>query len=610
MLKLARTYLQFWPTLGAIFFLLVQVILNLMLPNITASIINNGIAKSNMAYIWQMGAVMLIVALISWAAAVVNVYFASTQSQRLGKLLRNDLFHKTIFMDDANFQKFGDATLITRTTDDINQITNVTQTMLRMMLQSPLTLIGAIFMAWTLDHNLILIFVVAIPLLALTAWINMSIAIPRFRQMQSKIDAINLVFQQGLTGVRVIRAFNRDPYEIEKFDGANQDLTRTSRFVLTTVAMLSPIMTVILSLANIAIVWFGAHLIGRGLMGMGNLVAFLTYATQILLSFMQLTGVMVQIPRAQVAAQRVNQVLDTEDIVKAPENPVAAGNKLALTFNRASYRFPGAERDAVSDIHAEIQAGQTLAIIGGTGSGKSTLLNLIARLIDVSTGKISLNGVDLRQLSSDELHSKISLTQQKAVLFSGTVRSNLQFGKTTASEEEMWEALEIAQAADFVREQGGLDMQVEQNGNNFSGGQKQRLSIARTLIKDAEVYLFDDSFSALDFATDAKLRAAINHSAKHQPAIKVIVAQRIATVMNADQILVLENGQQVALGSHAELAKTSPEYQDIMRSQLSDDDLANLGVSLKAISADRSEKGGNGREPVSRALGEKGGVVL
>lgn len=580
MISLGKRYLQPFPVVLAIFFLVAQVVTNLMLPNITSNIINKGIAERNMHYIWTMGALMLIIAVVSWLSSIINVYFASTQSQRLGMKLRRELFRKVIYMDDAAFQTYGDATLITRTTNDVTQLQNVFQTILRMMLMSPLMLIGSIFMAWNLDHRLIMVFIVALPLLGIAAIINISVAVPRFRLMQEKIDKINLIFQQGLTGVRVIRAFNRDDYEIGKFDEANRDLTHTSRVVLTTVAMLSPIMTVILSFTNVAIVWFGASLIGHGLMGMGNLVAFLTYATQILMSFMQLTAVMVMVPRAQVSAMRVNKVLDEVDRVVDPVKPTSIFGISDLTFNDISFTFNNADRPALSHLTASIKAGQTLAIIGGTGSGKSTLMNLIARLMDVTSGSITFGGIDLRNISQEELHQHIAITQQKAVLFSGTVKSNLQFGKQEATEDEMWAALDIAQASDFVREQGGLNMIVEQNGDNFSGGQRQRLSIARTLIKEASVYLFDDSFSALDFATDAKLRQAISHSPRHQSAIKIIVAQRIATVMNADQILVLDAGCLVGLGSHSELVRSCSEYQEIMRSQLSDKDLKSVGVVL------------------------------
>ncbi|MCA2390116.1 MULTISPECIES: ABC transporter ATP-binding protein [Lactococcus] len=592
MLTIGRRYLNFWPVFWALFLLVIQVVTNLWLPTITADIINKGISQSDMKYIWFMGLIMLFVSLTSWLSAIGNVYFASKQSQGLGLKLRRDLFNKVLFMDERNFQEFGDATLITRTTNDVTQLQNVFQTMLRMMLMAPMMLVGSIFMAWKLSHDLLLVFLIALPILTLAVVINISISMPRFRSMQTKVDKINLIFQQGLTGVRVIRAFRRDQYEIDKFDEANRDLTHTSQVVLTTIAMLMPIMTVILSFTNIGIVWFGAHLISKNMMEMGSLVAFLTYATQILMSFMQLSAVAVMLPRAQVSAVRVREVLDTKDKITDENSSISVNVSISsdgttnvsvsnsLALNHVSFKFDEAKRQALSDLSVNVAAGQTLAIIGGTGSGKSTILNLIARLIDPTNGSVTIDGTDIRQISQYDLHEKVSFTQQKAQLFSGTVRSNLQFGKSDATDEEMWQVLEIAQAADFVREQGGLDMAVEQNGANFSGGQKQRLSIARTLIKEAEIYLFDDSFSALDFATDRQLRTAINHSAKHKNKIKVIVAQRIATVMSADQILVLENGIAVGLGTHESLAKSCPQYQETMQSQLSDDDLVKMGVSI------------------------------
>ncbi|WP_282674158.1 ABC transporter ATP-binding protein [Lactococcus cremoris] len=590
MLTIGRRYLNFWPVFWALFLLVIQVVTNLWLPTITADIINKGIGQSDMKYIWFMGLIMLIVALASWISAIGNVYFASKQSQGLGMKLRRDLFNKVLFMDERNFQDFGDATLITRTTNDVTQLQNVFQTMLRMMLMAPMMLIGSIFMAWKLSHDLMLVFLISLPILTLAVVINIAIAMPRFRSMQTKVDKINLIFQQGLTGVRVIRAFRRDQYEIDKLDEANRDLTHTSRVVLTTIAMLMPIMTVILSFTNIGIVWFGAQLSGKDMMEMGSLVAFLTYASQILMSFMQLSAVAVMVPRAQVSAVHVREILERQDKITDEQVNKELNESVSdsLALHQVSFKFDEAKRQALSDLSVNVKAGQTLAIIGGTGSGKSTILNLIARLIDPTSGSVNINGIDIRQMSKHDLHEKVALTQQKAVLFSGSLRSNLQFGKSDATDEEMWQALEIAQAADFIREQGGLEMAVEQNGANFSGGQKQRIAIARTLIKEAEIYLFDDSFSALDFATDRKLREAINKSEKHHDKIKVIVAQRIATVMSADKILVLENGLAVGLGTHESLAKSCPQYQETMQSQLSDEDLVKMGLSI----TNSTDKGG------------------
>lgn len=562
------------------FFLLVQVVADLSLPTLTAKIINEGIAKENLPYIWQMGGIMLAIAITGWLGAILNVYFASSQSQRLGMRLRQALFNKVSYMDTDNVAKFGNATLITRTTNDVTQLQNVFQTALRMMMMSPLLFIGAFIMAWRLDGRLTLVFAIALPILAFVTLINMRISIPRFKVMQEKVDRINLLFQQGLTGVRVIRAFNRDDYEIKKFDDANRDLTHNAQVVFTTVAMLLPIMTVILSFTNIGIVWFGAKLIGAQMMPVGNLVAFLTYATQILMSFMQLSMVMVMIPRAQASAGRVSEILNTTDQITDPaEAEELTTAEVSLDFNNVTYQFAEAKRPALDSINLHVTSGQTLAIIGGTGAGKSTLINLIPRLIDPTVGSVILNGTNVKQLRQAEVHDLVAITQQSAVLFSGTVRSNMLFGRPEATDQMIWDALTIAQAADFVREQGGLDMNVEQDGVNFSGGQRQRIAIARTLIKDAAVYIFDDSFSALDFKTDALLRQSIKQESRLKSAIKVIVAQRVATVMDADQILILEHGMVVGLGSHRELMKDNQAYRTIMQSQLSEADLKEVGLN-------------------------------
>lgn len=579
MLRIGKQYLQPWPVFLAVLFLVVQVAADLSLPTITSDIINNGIAKNDISYIWQMGGIMLLLAIGGLTGAILNVYFAATQSQRLGLKLRNALFNKVTEMDAKNVSAFGDATLITRTTNDVTQLQNVFQTVLRMMLMSPLLFVGASIMALRLNVRLTVVFAVSLPLLAIAVLVIVKVAVPRFKTMQVKVDKINMVFQEGLTGVRVIRAFNRDDFEVNKFDEANKDLTNTARIVFTTVAMMMPVMTIILSFTNVGIVWYGAKLIGDNLLPVGNLVAFLTYATQILMSFMQLSMVIVMIPRAQASADRINEVLDTKDEILDPANPVAIpAGKPDLRFDNVEFRFPGAEMPALTNMTAEVKSGQTMAIIGGTGSGKSTVLNLIPRLLDVTSGRVLLNGVDVRDLKQHDLHEAVSITQQTATLFAGTVRSNLTFGLPNATDHQLWAALKLAQADDFVTAQGGLDMRVEQDGANFSGGQRQRIAIARTLIKDALVYVFDDSFSALDFATDARVRDGINHDERLKPAIKVLVAQRISTVMNADVIVVLDNGKMVGVGTHLELAKTCPAYQEVMRSQLSEDDLKEVGI--------------------------------
>lgn len=571
MFKLAKKNLQWWAVILAVAFLIVQVSADLYLPTVTSDIINKGVAQQDIPYIWHTGAKMLLVAFIGVTGAAVNVYFASTQSQKMGKQLRFQLFEKITNLSNREFDSMGNATMITRTTNDVTQIQNVMQTMLRMMIMSPIMLIGAGIMAYTKDHDLTIVFAIALPILAVSVVGIMYFAVPLFKSLQKKTDRINLVFQEGLTGVRVIRAFNQDNYEQNRFDGANEDMMKTARKVFIITSFMFPIMTFVLSAVNIAIVWFGAHLIGSQSMEVGNLVAFMTYATQILMSFMQLSMVFVLIPRAQASAVRINEVLALENSVVDPAQPkdkLIVDAPTSLAFDHVDFRYSGAEQLALNDIHFTATAGQTVAIIGGTGSGKSTLVNLIPRLYDIEAGTIKLNGQDIRELTQKDLHNDISITQQKAVLFTGTVRSNLQYGKPDATEAEMWHALDLAQASEFIREQGGLDLRVEQNGDNFSGGQRQRLAIARTLIKPAPVYIFDDSFSALDFKTDAVLRAGLKTDAAVQQAITVLVAQRISTVADADIILVLEEGRVVGQGTHQELAATNATYQEIIDTQI------------------------------------------
>lgn len=445
-----------------------------------------------------------------------------------------------------------------------------------MMLQSPIMLVAAIILAYHREPRLTGVFAISLPVLAIVVIGVMYFAVPLFKSIQKKTDRINLVFREGLTGVRVIRAFNQDQREQDRFEGANADYTNTGIKAFTLVSLLFPIMTLILSLTNIGIIWVGAKLIANMSMQVGNLIAFMTYSTQILMSFMMLSMLFVFIPRASASAARLNEVLDRRPSVSDPtpdeQLSVAKDAPASLTFDHVNFRYEGAEELALTDLNFKVQAGQTLAIIGGTGSGKSSLVNLIPHLFNVESGRIEVNGQPIERLSQHDLHQEISITQQKAVLFTGTVRSNLQFGYETATEDDMWRALEIAQAADFVREEGGLDTIVEQDGSNFSGGQRQRLAIARTIIKPASVYIFDDSFSALDFKTDAKLRQALRRDPQIQRAVSVIVAQRISTVADADLILVVDDGKVVGQGSHEELKATNKTYQEILHSQIQEGD--------------------------------------
>lgn len=578
MWKLLKTRLSWGAVIIGTLFLIVQIAGDLILPGITSDIINNGVAKNNILYIWNSGTKMLLVSMIGLVGAGVNVYFASTQAQKVGNKIRSDLFQKISFMSNYEFEKFGEASLITRTTNDVIQIQNVIVMILRMMLMSPIMLVGAGFMAYQKQPELTAVFLVSLPLLAVFVGIIMYFAVPLFKSLQKKIDRINLVFREGLTGVRVIRAFNQDQFEQDRFASANHDYMKTGIKVFTIASFMFPVMTLIMSGTNIGIVWYGAHLIANQTMEVGNLVAFMTYATQILMSFMMLSMVFVNIPRASASAVRINDVLATENSVKDDQNvtQVPDGIETTLTYKNVSFRYPGAERLSIDNANFTAKAGDTVAVIGGTGSGKTTLISMLPRLFDPGKGEIELDGVNIKKISQHDLHDQISFAQQKAVLFKGTVRDNMKYGNEVATDDQIWHALEVAQSTEFIDRNGaGLDMEVEQNGDNFSGGQKQRLAIARALVKKAKVYVFDDSFSALDFKTDANLRKALREDPEMKNSIVVIVAQRIATVADANLILVLEGGKVVGQGNHAELKASNTTYQEIIDSQIKKGDQAN-----------------------------------
>ncbi|ECQ5639216.1 ABC transporter ATP-binding protein, partial [Campylobacter jejuni] len=539
--------------------------------------VNRGIVQKDMGVIWNEGIKMIIVAAIGLVAAGLNVYFAATQSMKVGEKLRSQIYHKVLRFSNREMDEFGDSSLITRSTNDIVQIQNVMVQMLRMMLQSPVMLVAACVLAYVREPQLTKVFFISLPVLAIIVMAVMYFAVPLFKSIQKKTDRINLIFREGLTGVRVIRAFRQEDWEQNRFKKANEDYTQTGIKAFTIVSTLFPVVTLILGMTNVAIILLGGHLVANMSMQVGDLIAFMTYATQIMISFMMLSMIFVFVPRASASATRVNAVLDQPiSIHNAPEKDqekISINQPASLEFKNVDFRFHGAERLALHDLNFKVTAGQTLAIIGGTGSGKSALVNLIPRLFDIESGEIKVDGVPVKKLSQHNLHEVISITQQQAVLFSGTIRSNLQFGYEEATNKEMWHALEIAQAADFVREEGGLDAVVEQNGSNFSGGQRQRLAIARTIIKPASIYVFDDSFSALDFETDAKLRAALAKDPQIQRAVTVIVAQRISTVVDADQIIVLEEGRVVGQGTHQELKAHNETYQQIIKSQVEKGDV-------------------------------------
>ena len=563
-----------WAVFGAVLFMTIQVVSNLYLPNLTSDIVNDGIAKGDIDYIWQAGFKMLGFSLISIIAAVCNVYLAARTSQGLGQKLRSDIYRKVINFSHDEMDQVGTSSLITRTTNDVVQIQNVAMMFLRMMIMAPIMLIGASFLAYQKDAQLTSIFLVVLPIMALFIGGVMYFAVPLFKAMQKKTDRINLVFREGLTGVRVIRAFRRDKFEQERFDEANTDYTQNAKKVYSIMSVMFPAMTLIMSGTNIAITWMGGHLIANQAMQVGNLLAFVTYAMQILMSFMMLSMVFVFIPRAQASAVRINEVLDLHTPIEDPATPKTFGDQPAsLAFNQVNFRYQNAEHLALENVDFQMTAGQTVAVIGGTGSGKTTLVNLIPRFYDVETGEVTVKGLNVKDVTLHDIHQQVAFVPQKANLFTGTIRENMQYGNPNATDDEIWHALEIAQSKDFVSElEGGLDSHVEQGGGNFSGGQRQRLAIARALVKKAAVYVFDDSFSALDFKTDALLRKALKEDAEIQKSVVVIVGQRVSTVADADTILVLDEGQLVGKGSHAELKANNATYQEIINSQIREGD--------------------------------------
>ncbi|WP_424349365.1 ABC transporter ATP-binding protein [Latilactobacillus sp. 5-91] len=576
MIKLAKKRMSGLAVFGAVLFMVIQVVSNLYLPNLTSDIVNNGIAKGDIDYIWQAGFKMLGFSLISILAAICNVYLAAKTSQGLGQKLRSDIYRKVINFSHDEMDQVGTSSLITRTTNDVVQIQNVAMMFLRMMIMAPIMLIGASFLAYQKNAQLTSIFVVVLPLMAIFIGVVMYFAVPLFKAMQKKTDRINLVFREGLTGVRVIRAFRRDKFEQERFDDANLDYTQNAKKVYSIMSVMLPVMTLIMSGTNIAITWMGGHLIADQAMQVGNLLAFMTYAMQILMSFMMLSMVFVFIPRAQASAVRINEVLDLQTPIENPENPKSLTDQtVSLAFDNVNFRYQNAEKLALEKIDFQASAGQTVAIIGGTGSGKSTLVNLIPRFYDVEAGQVQVDGLNVKDVTLHDIHEQVAFVPQKANLFTGTIRENMQYGNPDATDDQIWHALEIAQSKDFVSElDGGLDSHVEQGGGNFSGGQRQRLAIARALVKRASVYVFDDSFSALDFKTDALLRKALKEDTEIQKSVVVIVGQRVSTVADADTILVLDEGQMVGKGTHAQLKATNATYQEIINSQIREGDEA------------------------------------
>ena len=555
---------------------IVQVVATLYLPSLNADIIDKGVAAGNTHEIWRLGGIMLAVSLAQVVCAVGAVYLGARTAMALGRDMRARLFDRVQAFSQQEMGSFGAPTLITRTTNDVQQVQMVVLMTFTIMLMAPIMLVGGVIMALREDVALSGVLLVVVPVLAVIVALVVTKMVPWFRKMQARIDAVNRVMREQLTGVRVIRAFVREGRERARFGQANDDVyeagLRTGMFM----AVLFPLVMFVMNATSVSVLWFGARRIDNGQMQIGALTAFISYIVFILMAVMMSSLIFVMIPRAMVASERIAAVVDTKPTVLPPIQPVAlpAGPARGLLeLHGVEFRYPGAEDAVLQDIDLVAEPGRTTAIIGSTGSGKTTLVNLVPRLYDVTGGSVTVGGVDVRDVAPDELWGLIGLVPQKPYLFSGTVRSNLQFGAPDATDEELWHALEVAQAKDFVEAmEAGLDAPIAQGGTNVSGGQRQRLAIARAIARRPAIYLFDDSFSALDYATDAALRAALIPETRD--ATVLVVAQRVATIRNADRIVVLDDGKVVGVGTHAELLESNPTYQEIVYSQLSVEEAA------------------------------------
>jgi len=544
----------------------VQAGCSLLLPAINAKVIDNGVLTGNTGYIWRMGGVMLGVAAVQMAFAIGAMYVSAKAAMGFGRDVRSDLFHRVTSFSQREVNQLGAPSLITRITNDVQQVQLLGVMVCSMAITAPIMALGGIFMAMREDLGLSALLLVSLPVLVVILWVMISRMIPTFRLMQERIDGVNRVMREQIIGIRVVRAFVREPEETARFDVVNGELTDTSLKAGRLMALMFPVVMLVVNCSSVAVIWFGAPRIQDGSLTIGAMVAFLSYFTIILMSLMMASFVMMMAPRASVSADRIVEILDTDTSVTVADDPttelLASGT---LELRDVSFGYPGAEAPVLQGISFTSRPGQMTAIIGSTGSGKSTLVNLIPRLVDVTAGSVLVDGVDVRELDPEVLWRRVGLVPQKPYLFTGTVASNLRYGREDATEDEMWAALEVAQAAGFVREMGGLEARIAQGGSNVSGGQRQRLSIARAVIRTPEIYVFDDSFSALDLATDARLRAALVPWTRE--ATVVVVAQRVSTIINADQIIVLEDGQMVGVGTHSELLESCPTYAEIVASQ-------------------------------------------
>ena len=576
LIRILRTYLRPFSPLIALLVLLqfVQTMANLYLPRLNAEIIDKGVAAGDRHRIWTAGAEMLALSALQIAATIAAVYFGARVASGFGRNLREQLFHRVGSFSTREVSSFGAPTLITRCTNDVQQVQMVIGMGANMLVTAPITVIGGVIMAVSEDPQLSWLLVLCIPLMIGSLGVIVVQLVSRFRSMQKRIDRINGVLREQLAGMRVVRAFVREQHETQRFGDANAEVTAVALQVGRRLAFMFPVVMLVFNVSGALVLWFGAHRIADGHMQVGSLIAFLTYLMQILMSVMMATFVSTMIPRAAACADRIGEVLDTSSSVVPPADPVeVVSSRALLEFSGVEFRYPSADAPILHDITFSARAGQTTAIIGPTGAGKTTLVNLIPRLMDATGGVVRVDGVDVRELSPSMLAERVAVVPQLPYLFSGTVASNLRYGDPDATDEALWEALRIAQAEEFVRAMpDGLDAAISQGGSNISGGQRQRIAIARALVRKPEIYLFDDAFSALDMATDARLRAALLPTVGN--AAVVIVAQRVSTIRNAEQIIVLDNGRIAGIGTHDELVHSCETYKEIVESQLNADEAA------------------------------------
>ncbi len=547
---------------------------SLFLPSLNADIIDNGVARGDTAYIVRIGLVMLAVSLVQISCSVVAVYFGARTAMAFGRDVRAELFHQVGLFSTREVNRFGAPSLITRGTNDVQQVQMLVLMSATMMVSAPIMMVGGILMAMREDLGLSWLLAVSVPALVVTIGFIVSRMVPGFRLMQVRIDAVNRILREQITGIRVVRAFGREPDETRRFGDANAELTEVALRTGRWMAAMFPTVMLIVNLSGAAVIWFGGHRVDAGTMQVGALTAFLSYLMQILMAVMMATFMLVMIPRASVCADRIGEVLGTDSSVVPPTDAVVPAQvRGVIELDGVSFSYPGADAPVLSNVTLRATPGTTIAVVGSTGAGKSTLVNLVPRLYDATAGSVRLDGVDVRQVDPEVLWNAVGLVPQKAFLFSGTVASNLRYGNPEATDEELWDALELAQARDFVEAMPErLEAPIAQGGTNVSGGQRQRLAIARALVKRPPVYLFDDAFSALDVATDARLRRALKPV--FATATVLVVAQRVSTILAADQIVVLEDGEVVGHGTHASLLADCPTYQEIVRSQLSEEEVA------------------------------------